>query len=591
MVRFLRVALLLFFVSFTLLGQGEKIYNPVADSLFKSGLDFFKLGLNARIVQADTAGFRYFLNAYSNFDSVISLGLNHRTTASYIMASKSLCYLDKYRDAEKLLKKFVNEFPTSDYIEDAFYTLALIYSKFGNFKEAILKLDRAISKSKHEKSKYVEIASVIIDSLSFDELNEIEKFELTPEVRYLVVMRISNNLISSGKIENSKKYVSEQLRYFSGTEFYGKLLYRINYFDRLLIRPKVKIGVLLPKGQSLSESILNGVEVAIDEHNMSSNPKVGIEVRHYTNEDVDQKLLSFKNYPDLLGIIGPIYSEDVELCARFGDQVKIPIISPTATSDGLTKLSRYIFQFNSNYSLRSRALAQFAIFALGLKHFLILAPNDKMVKPFVDAFVDEVKKNSASVLGIQFYNPDETDLRPYFRNFIAGVESLKVSLQEVSSGEVGLFAPILNPDFIGIISSQIYYHDIKVKILGNDVWNNFDELYMNRRYTDGVIFTSGQYIDFNSPSFEAFAKLFKEKFQKEPDEFSVYGYDVTRLLLKIISEGKLTADEVYAGLKKYETVGIGRDIVFNDDRVNNSVSILVFKDNLIRRISQWTVAQ
>jgi len=66
---------------------------------------------------------------------------------------------------------------------------------------------------------------------------------------------------------------------------------------------------------------------------------------------------------------------------------------------------------------------------------------------------------------------------------------------------------------------------------------------------------------------------------------------VTRLLLKIISEGKLTADEVYAGLKKYETVGIGRDIVFNDDRVNNSVSILVFKDNLIRRISQWTVAQ
>ena len=162
MVRFLRVALLLFFVSFTLLGQGEKIYNPVADSLFKSGLDFFKLGLNARIVQADTAGFRYFLNAYSNFDSVISLGLNHRTTASYIMASKSLCYLDRYRDAEKLLRKFVNEFPTSDYIEDAFYTLALIYSKFGNFKEAILKLDRAISKSKHEKSKYVEIASVII---------------------------------------------------------------------------------------------------------------------------------------------------------------------------------------------------------------------------------------------------------------------------------------------------------------------------------------------------------------------------------------------------------------------------------------------
>lgn len=591
MVRFFGVIFLLICVSFVVFGQGEKVYNPVADSLFKSGLDFFKLGLNVRVLQGDTAGFRYFLHAYLNFDSVISLGLNHRTTASYIMASKSLCYLNRCNEAEKLLKKFIDEFPTSDYIEDALYTLALIYSKSGNFKEAILKLDRAISRSKHEKSKYVEIASVIIDSLSSDELSEIEKFELTPEVRYLIVMRISNNLISSGKIENSKKYVSEQLIYFSGTEFYEKLMYRINYLDRLLVRPKVKIGVLLPKGQSLSESILNGVEIAIDEHNISSNPRVGLEVRYYTSKDVDQKLLSFKNYPDLLGIIGPIYSEDVELCARFGDQVGIPIISPTATSDGLTKLSHYIFQFNSNYSLRSRALAQFAIFALGLKHFLILAPNDKAIKPFIDAFVDEVKKNSGNVLGIQFYNPDETDLRPYFRNFLAGIESLKVSLEEVSLDGVGLFAPILNPDFIGIISSQIYYHDIKVKILGNDVWNNFDELYMNRRYTDGVIFTSGQYIDFNSPSFEVFAKLFREKFQKEPDEFSVYGYDVGRLLLKIISEGKLTADEVYAGLKKYEDIGVGRDIIFNDDRVNNSVSILVFKDNLIRRISQWTVTQ
>ncbi len=591
MVKSLRVVLLLVFVSFTLLGQTEKIYNPVADSLFKSGLDFFKLGLNSHLVQGDSAGFRYFLNAYLNFDSVISLGLNHRTTASYIMASKSLCYLNKYDDAGELLKRFIDEFPKSDYIDDAFYTLGLIYAKSGNFKEAILKLDQAISKSKHEKSKYIEIASVIIDSLSLDKLNEIEKLELTPEVRYLIVMRISNNLVSSGRIENSKKYVSEQLIYFKGTEFYDRLMYQINYLDRLLVRPKVKIGVLLPKGQGLSESILNGIEVAIDEHNLSSNPKVGVEVKYYTSKDVDQKLLSFKNYPDILGVIGPVYSEDVELCARFADQVGIPIVSPTAMSDDLAKLSRYIFQFNSNYSVRSRALAQFAIFALGLKNFLVLAPNDKAIKPFIDAFVDEVKRNSANVLAIQFYNPDETDLRPHFRNLLMKVESLKVPLEEISLNEVGLFAPILNSDFIGIISSQIYYHDIKVKLLGNDVWNNFAELYMNRRYTDGVIFTSGQYINFDSPSFKTFAKLFKEKFQKEPDEFSVYGYDVGRLFLKIISEGKLTSDEVYTALKKYETVGIGRDIIFNDDRVNNSVSILVFKDNLIRRISQWTVAQ
>ncbi|CUU08486.1 ABC-type branched-chain amino acid transport system, substrate-binding protein [Candidatus Kryptobacter tengchongensis] len=593
MIRFLRLILFFVFVNCYLLGQSDKIYNPVADSLFKSGVEFFKLGLNARVLRGDTAGMIYFSSAYLNFDSIISLDLNHRTTASYIMASKALCYLNRFGDAEKLLKKFIDRFQESEYIEDAFYTLGLIYVKFGEYKRALLSFDKAISKSKYEKLKYIDVVSAVVDSISVSELGEIGKFELTPEVRYLIVRRISDGLASSGKVENAKRYVSNQLRYFQGTEFYEKMMLQINYYDRLLVRPKVKIGVMLPEKQSLSESILKGLEIAIDEHNLNSNPKIGIDVKYYTSRDVDQKLINFKNSPDVLAIIGPIYSEDVQLCARFGDQVKIPIISPTATSDGLTELSKYIFQFNSNYTIRSKTLAQFAIFALGLKNFIILAPNDKIIKPFVDAFINEVERNSGKVIAIQFYRSDETDLRPYFRNLITKLDSLKISapVGEVVSEEIGLFAPIINSDFIGIISSQIYYHDLKVKILGNDVWNNFDELYMNRRYTDGVIFTSGQYIDRESYSFKNFAKLFREKFGADPDDFSIYGYDAGRLILKIVSEGKLTSDEVYEALKNYEMAGIGRDVIFDAERINKSVSILVFKDSLIRKLSQWVVSQ
>ncbi|MEN3039376.1 MAG: ABC transporter substrate-binding protein [Candidatus Kryptonium sp.] len=589
MVKIFRIILFLILFSSYLLSQGDRIYNPIADSLFKTGVEFFKLGLNARILSGDTSGASYFHNAYLNFDSVISLGVNHRTTASYLMIAKSLCYLNKFDAAEKVLKGFISKFPESEYIEDAYYTLGLIYAKIGDYKQSLISLDKAVAKAKDDKLRYLEVISAVIDSINDAELGNLEKFDLTLDTRYLILRKMSDNLISSGKIESAKRYVSERLRYFQGTEFYEKLIFQINYYDRLLVRPKVKIGVLLPEKQSLSDAILKGIEVAVDEHNISSNPKVGLEVKYYTSRDVDQKLLSFKNAPDVIGIVGPIYSEDVELCARFVDQVKIPIVSPTATSDGLTKLSNYIFQFNSNYTIRSRALAQFAIFALGLKTFIVLAPNDKTIKPFVDAFIDEVRKNSGKIIAVQFYNPDETDLRPHFRNLILKIDSLKVPISEVGSEDIGLFAPILNPDFIGIISSQVYYHDLKVKILGNDVWNNFDELYLNRRYTDGIIFTSGQYVDYESFSFKNFARLFKEKFGVEPNEFSVYGYDATKMILKIASEGKLTPSEVYDRLKNCENFGVGRDVIFTGERVNRSVSILVFKDNLVRRLSQWTV--
>ncbi len=586
--RVLFVALVLNFFTFA---QTEKLFNPFADLLFKSGVEFFKLGLNSYVLQGDTSGLNYFSLAYSKFDSVIALGLNHRMSASFLMASKSLCYLNRFSDAEKLLKQFLTIFPESEYLEDALYTLGLIYVKLGNFKEAIFKLDETIKKSNLKKEKYIKIVSSVVDSLKPRELEELDKSNLGPDVRYIVVVKNSDKLVSSGKAEDAKRYVADRLRYFQGTEYYEKLMLRISYFERLMVRPELKIGVLLPKGDPLSKSISSGMEIGIDEHNLNSGVKVGLDVEYYTSGDVDQKLLKFKNSPDVVGIIGPVYSEDIELCARFVNQVKVPVVSPTATSDGLTKLSDYIFQLNSDYTTRSRALAQFAIFSLGLRYFLVLAPNDKKIKPFVDAFINEVKNNSAEVIAVQYYNPDETDLRPYFRNLSAQVDTYKISVKEISSEGIGLFAPILNPDFIGIISSQVYYHDFNVKILGNDVWNSYTELYMNRMYTNGVIFTSGQYVDFENFEFKNFARLYRERFDSSPDEFSIYGYDAVKLFLKAIEKGKLTADEVYEALLNYKGEGIGRDIIFNGGRVNSSISILVFEDNIIKRISKWALSK
>lgn len=589
--KILKVLFIALALNFSTFAQTEKFFNPTADSLFKSGVELFKLGLNSYVLQGDTSGLNYFSLAYSKFDSVIALGLNHRTSASFLMASKSLCYLNKFNDAEKLLKGFLSIFPESEYLEDALYTLGLVYVKLGNFKEAIFKLDEAIKKSSLNKDKYIKIVSAVIDSLKPYELEELDKVDLSPDVKYIIVVKNSDRLVSAGKTENAKRYVADRLRYFQGTGYYEKLMLRISYFERLMVRPKLKIGVLLPKDDGLSKSILSGMEIGIDEHNLNSAVKVGLEVKYYTSRDIDQKLLEFKNSPNVVGIVGPIYSEDVELCARFADRVKVPVVSPTATSDGLTKLSDYIFQLNSDYTTRSRALAQFAIFSLGLRYFLVLAPNDKRIKPFVDAFISEVKNNSAEVIAVQYYNPDETDLRPYFRNLTAKVDSYKIPIKEISQENIGLFAPILNPDFIGIISSQVYYHDLNVKILGNDVWNSYTELYMNRRYTNGVIFTSGQYVDFENLDFKNFARLYKERFGSEPDEFSIYGYDAVRLILKMIENGKLTADEVYRELVNYKGEGIGRDIIFDGSRVNSSISILIFEDNIIKRISKWTLSK
>jgi ABC-type branched-subunit amino acid transport system substrate-binding protein len=585
MAKIIRFLLLIVITKESVLTQGYSFFNPVADSLFKAGVELFKFGLNSRGHLADTSGGReYFLNAYLKFDSVIALGLNHRTTASYLMASKSLCYLNRFAEAGDLLRHFLSKFPESEYVEDAHYTLGLIYFKLGDLDDALLEIDKSIQVSKSDPTKYKKVISALVDSVDLTTLQKLADKVLSTEVKYLIVVKVADKIALSGRYEDAKRFIADRLRYFRGTEFYERLMFKISYYERLLVRPEVKIGVLLPERQSLSESILKGIELAVEQHNLNFSPKVGIELRYYNSFDIDRKVLSFKKVPEVSAIIGPVYSEDVQICARFINDLKIPLISPTATSDGLADLSDYIFQLNSDLTTRARAIAQFAVFSLGLKYFFVLAPNDKKIKPFVDAFVDEVKLGSAQVMKIRFYNPDETDLRSYFREMKAVLDSSKVPLDMV-----GLFAPILNSDFIGIITSQVFYHDMNVKILGNDIWNNFNELYLNRRYADGVIFTAGWKIDLESQEYKNFVKFFKDRYGIEPDEFAIYGYDTARFILEVIKSGMLTPGEVYNAIKKAEFFGIGRDIVFENGRVNRSIAILVFKDNLIRRLTQWTI--
>jgi ABC-type branched-subunit amino acid transport system substrate-binding protein len=569
------------------------IFNHIADSIFSEGMRNFNLGITSAEFTPDTSSYIYFSRAYEKFESLIFMPFNHRTTASYIMLAKVACYLDRFDEASDILQDFLLKFPESIYVEDAHYTLGLVFMKLGRYKESAGEFIKAIEvagiEGGWEKTmnmrKYKKILGTILDSLNVSELEEVYQMSGLLEIKFIVAVKSVEKFVNNDMLESAERFILDHLVEFVETEYYYRLEAKLTQLKRLMIRPEIKIGAFLPLDQRVGRSILRGIEIAVDEHNLNFSPKVGIEIQSYgdNSRDIDMKVIDLIKNPDIVAIIGPIYSDDVVLVSRFIEYAGIPTISPTATSDGLTRMSKYIFQANSDYSTRARAMAQYATLILELREFVILAPYDEEIKKFVDAFTYEVIENGGRIIWTEWYDPSETDLRYHFRNIQAEIESTSVD------SIIGLYAPILSSDFIGIISSQIKYHDLDVYLLGNDMWNDFNELYLNRRYTDGVIFTMGNFIDLSNPSYLHFRDMFREKFDVYPDEYSLYGYDVTNMLLKLIQNGATSRGEIYKNLQSMEYSGIGKSIVFNSDRLNSSILILTFKDGEIRKLLAWDI--
>lgn len=151
-----------------------------------------------------------------------------------------------------------------------------------------------------------------------------------------------------------------------------------------------------------------------------------------------------------------------------------------------------------------------------------------------------------------------------------------------------IFIPIASSDEIPIVSSQLKYFNIQTQILGTGDWNDMNALDQNRQYTDGTMFAMDSYI---SPESEAY-RTFVNKYQianknTPPGTNALFGYDVTKMIVQIISQGKTRRAEIATALAKVEGfVGLHSKISLSLNRVNAYLTILQYKGRKILRVGE-----
>jgi ABC-type branched-subunit amino acid transport system substrate-binding protein len=95
----------------------------------------------------------------------------------------------------------------------------------------------------------------------------------------------------------------------------------------------------------------------------------------------------------VIGIIGPIMSAPAATVAAWlgSNFPKIPMLTPTATDEGIARMGNNIFQVNVSMDYLAESIAEHAMQCLGIREFAVLSPAGDYGNAMSQSFIRAVE--------------------------------------------------------------------------------------------------------------------------------------------------------------------------------------------------------
>ncbi|MCX8010642.1 MAG: ABC transporter substrate-binding protein [Ignavibacteria bacterium] len=351
-----------------------------------------------------------FASAIRNFEPLIEK-LNPFYESALCLSALSEYYLNNYSEAIRIIDKFVLEFPDSPYEGELILTKLLSLVSMKNFNDAFLSICElklnSLSETKIEKLRV--LIGEVLAKINFAAAEKILSERLNKGLNENLELLITESLFKKAIVEKNQKKISE---------YYKKILSKNNKSSI-----DYKIGILFPLNTSdyqleAPEEILEGVKFIVNQFNSTHSQQIGLVIADTKNDNhLTQELLKeFAADPQILCCIGPLFSETIKLVLQDIGIYGLPIISPTATSVGLTDDNGYLFQINPNYEMRGEALADYSVNKLGIQRFAVLLPRSGFGKEIGKSFLNKVKTLRRKVVIDEYYDVNGSGLEKAIMN-------------------------------------------------------------------------------------------------------------------------------------------------------------------------------
>ena len=333
------------------------------------------------------------------------------------------------------------------------------------------------------------------------------------------------------------------------------------------------VGVLLPLSgpyERFGYRALKGIELALDKFSSKGdNPQIDILIKD-TGADPDQTIIAMEelHQEQVAAILGPIVTSQV--AAVEAQRMGIPIITLTQKNN-IPEIGDKVFRNFITPKMQVQAIASFTIESLGLQRFAILYPDENYGLTFMNLFWDQLIELGGKVVGVESYNPKQTDFSDPIKKLVGlyyeipedlkPVDEVVESPEELTEAEVAdeinleaenenedeeeepepivdfdaIFIPD-SPGMAGLIAPQLAYFDIKdVYMLGTNLWHSDSLVRIAHQYVQGAVMPDGFFADSPSPTVQKFVAAFEETYEEKPDFIEAVVYDSAMILFHAVS--------------------------------------------------------
>ena len=534
-----------------------------------------------------------YYQAHSIFNKIINeYDFNSRTTVSYFFSSKIYLGQERFDEAESLITKFIELYPSSSYADE----MRMMHVKlnlqqedyYASLRELAFLVGRTDSDNYRGRAKNIgkKVAYYYLNSTQIKQLNDSFTSSI---VKPFLLLQLGIAFSKEGDLINAKKSISELINNYPGSEEYTEA---VDYYNSLSDQTVTNssatlIGVILPlqrnsTGQITSTAsleILEGIKFALSEFNLGREDKIGLVLRDTKNDvdEINRIQIEFANNSAIKVILGPIFSNEVRATLNEFIDVNIPIISPTATDDDLTSISDNFFQANPSFSKRGRIMAQYVYFVENKRNISILNAIEGYSPSLASTFAAEFERLGGQILARETYSSKSFQLEVPVSRIAA--DSLELE---------GIYIPLADKIDAPAILSQLVQHKLNLTIYGNQDWLIAKGFETSTELSNKITFSSDYFIEFDSDDFQIFNERFSNITGRDVNRNVLYGYDTAKYLLTVmrnINNNRLNIrNKMISGLT---SAGYHNNLAFNETRINRFLNIVRYKDGVFQLVDKF----
>ncbi len=320
----------------------------------------------------------------------------------------------------------------------------------------------------------------------------------------------------------------------------------------------IKVGVVLPlsgESSTYGEAIRKGVELAIADIQGDPDANVVLELSVVDTESDPEKaaaLLEEQYDQGALIAVGGATSVEAKAMVTAADDADRVLLSPSASSPGLTGISRNFYRIIPSDFAAATKMAQFASQDLEATKAVIVTEVQSYAKGIHGVFQPAFEGYGGEVLEVIEVPPGTSDLS----GLMDRVMTLKPDVVYLAGFEQG----------IGSMIEELRRLKYPGKILTTAAFALPASIARVGQDASGVILTQSVFEpDSEHAHVQKFVKGYGEKYGEQPDIYAAHGYDALMIVAAALAGRPALAGEVIKGLRDVKDFpGVTGSIMFDE---------------------------